>query len=605
MAAAPRIRLAPGAELPLEAVTQTFGVLGRKGSGKTYTAGVLAEGMLAAGAQVVVLDPVGNWWALRLDADGRSPGFGIPVLGGERGDGPLVPSAGAAVADALADTGSSAVLDVSGFRRPARREFVGAFAEQLLLRQKTRRSPMHLMIEEAHLVAPQRARGSEAMAAAVEDIVRLGRNYGIGVTLISQRPQSVDKECLNQAEALIVHQLAGPHERRAAAAWIADRGAAKDALAELPSLPPGTAFLWSPQWLGAFERIEVARKRTWDASATPVFGENGLRAAPIAAELRGSDLRALTAAAGPPSANGAGPDSGDAAGGAETAALRRRIDALERELAEARAAAAEARAMRERMLSAADRLGELADGIANAADDIAKAAGEDPAERDAPPPAKQPGPKRSAAPGRAQETNRAAKPAAGERAAAAPDGAPVPQAARHANGRGPGGMPVYRHALLRAIAQDPGASSRRVALLAGKGWQSSTFRGHVSALRGDGLADGGAAGLWPTAAGLDAVRGFAPLPDGDGLLDAWDARLARSGRNANVALLRAVRAAHPQPLRLDMVEEWTARDGGPGYSPDSSTVRGAASALRTIGLADGSLARGGLQLAAECGTGGA
>ena len=187
MAAAPRIRLAPGAELPLEAVTQTFGVLGRKGSGKTYTAGVLAEGMLAAGAQVVVLDPVGNWWALRLGADGRSPGFGIPVLGGERGDGPLVPSAGAAVADALADTGSSAVLDVSGFRRPARREFVGAFAEQLLLRQKTRRSPMHLMIEEAHLVAPQRARGSEAMAATVEDIVRLGRNYGIGVTLISQK----------------------------------------------------------------------------------------------------------------------------------------------------------------------------------------------------------------------------------------------------------------------------------------------------------------------------------------------------------------------------------------------------------------------------------
>ena len=46
---------------------------------------------------------------------------------------------------------------------------------------------MHLMIEEAHLVAPQRARGSEAMAAAVEDIVRLGRNYGIGVTLISQK----------------------------------------------------------------------------------------------------------------------------------------------------------------------------------------------------------------------------------------------------------------------------------------------------------------------------------------------------------------------------------------------------------------------------------
>ena len=72
------VRLAPGRDLPLDAVTQTFGVIGRKGSGKTYTAGVLAEGLLGAGAQVVVLDPVGNWWALRLAADGRSPG-GRPV----------------------------------------------------------------------------------------------------------------------------------------------------------------------------------------------------------------------------------------------------------------------------------------------------------------------------------------------------------------------------------------------------------------------------------------------------------------------------------------------------------------------------------------------
>ena len=47
MTAASGIRLASGRELPPGAAAQTFGVLGRKGSGRTCTAGVLAEGMFA------------------------------------------------------------------------------------------------------------------------------------------------------------------------------------------------------------------------------------------------------------------------------------------------------------------------------------------------------------------------------------------------------------------------------------------------------------------------------------------------------------------------------------------------------------------------------
>ena len=42
MTAASGIRLASGRELPPGAAAQTFGVLGRKGSGRTCTAGVLA-----------------------------------------------------------------------------------------------------------------------------------------------------------------------------------------------------------------------------------------------------------------------------------------------------------------------------------------------------------------------------------------------------------------------------------------------------------------------------------------------------------------------------------------------------------------------------------
>lgn len=268
------LRIGPGLYLPLDAVTQTVAFLARKGAGKTYAAGVLVEELHAAGAQVVVLDPVGNWYGLRLNTKGKPGGLDIPVLGGDHGDIPLTPDAGAMIADAIVDHGTSAILDLNPFRKAGRRQFVEAFAEQLFQRKKAARTPLHLVFEEAQVFAPQRAaRGEERMLGAVEDIVRLGRNYGIGATLISQRPQSVNKEVLNQVEALFVLQVNGRHERKAIEEWIVAKGIdVAEMVSELPSLPIGTAFLWSPQWLGILEKVRIRKKRTFDASATPRLG---------------------------------------------------------------------------------------------------------------------------------------------------------------------------------------------------------------------------------------------------------------------------------------------------------------------------------------------
>lgn len=56
--------------LPPEAVTQTFAILAKRGSGKTYTAAVLVEELLKARLSICVVDPVGVWWGLRADAGG-------------------------------------------------------------------------------------------------------------------------------------------------------------------------------------------------------------------------------------------------------------------------------------------------------------------------------------------------------------------------------------------------------------------------------------------------------------------------------------------------------------------------------------------------------
>jgi hypothetical protein len=288
------IHLAEGLSLPDDAATQVYAFMGRRGSGKTYGAGRLVEQLRAHGDQVVILDPVGTWWGLRLAADGKAPGLEVPVFGGLHGDIPLEATAGKVVAELVAERGTSLVLDVSGFTLGDQRRFVADFATELFHAKKRHRSTLMVVFEEAQEFVPQHVRGDMArMVGAVERLVKLGRNYGVGAALLSQRPQAVNKDVLNLSEVLCAFQLAGPQERKTIAGWVAEKGAAgRDELGdELPSLPVGTAMIWSPQWLQHFGKHKLLAKKTYDASATPKGGK-----AKAAASLAPIDLDAVKTA---------------------------------------------------------------------------------------------------------------------------------------------------------------------------------------------------------------------------------------------------------------------------------------------------------------------
>lgn len=270
--------------LPEDAATQTFAFIARKGAGKTYAAGKLVEQLVAHGTQVCILDSVGNWWGLRIAADGKGAGIDIPVIGGLRGDIPLEATGGELIADILVESGRSLILDVSQFSKADRQRFATAFGTRLWRNKKAQRSPspIHLVIEESQLIVPEQGRGdTAAMVGIYEEIIRLGRNYGIGVTMISQRPQSVNKEVLNQTECLFVLQVNGAHERKALREWIVHAGLDVKLLDELPGLPIGVAYVWSPQWLRVLAKVQIGEKRTFDSSATPRAGHKSKRAGEI------------------------------------------------------------------------------------------------------------------------------------------------------------------------------------------------------------------------------------------------------------------------------------------------------------------------------------
>jgi uncharacterized protein len=285
------IDFAEDLSFPLDVATQTLAFIARKRAGKSYAAGKMIEGLAKNLVQFVIIDPVGNWYGLRLDADGKSPGLDIPVLGGLRGDIPLDPNSGKLVADTIIDTGRSFILDVSQFSLAERKRFVTALGEQLWLRQKGLKDPqpVHVVLEEAQLFLPQNIiKGDEHMVGIWTEIVRLGGNKGIGVTLITQRPQSVAKEALTQVECLVVLQVNGVPEKKALKEWIVEHEGDVNLLDELPFLKQGTAYVWSPQWLEHFGKHAIGKKWTFDAGATPKVGVKKVQA-----ELKPIDLEAL------------------------------------------------------------------------------------------------------------------------------------------------------------------------------------------------------------------------------------------------------------------------------------------------------------------------
>lgn len=323
------LHIADELDLPLDAVTQKFGFFAQSGAGKTYAATKFAELLLAVGAQVIVLDPVGVWWGLRVAADGTTPGFAIPVLGGEHGDIPLDPHAGALVADLLVDECVSAVLDISEFELPDHKRFVRDFAERFFQRKKTRRSPVHLFLEEAQVIAPLTPDKDETvMLNRVERLCRIGRNYGVGWSIISQRPQDVHTKVRNQVGTLFALRTLGTHERKAIAEWVSDKARSKDELSivdRLPELDTGVAQVWSPNFLKLAATIRITTKTTFDSSATPAFGAEVAEPKTLA-DVDLGKLRERMAAAI------------EQAAAHNPHALQRRIQELEQELARVRSA---------------------------------------------------------------------------------------------------------------------------------------------------------------------------------------------------------------------------------------------------------------------------
>jgi uncharacterized protein len=283
----------PLVSLPAEALDDRIAIVGTAGSGKTYAAKGFVERLLESGARVAIVDPLGVWWGLRASADGGAPGYPVVVFGGRHADVPITSDMAAALGRIIAREALVCVVDLSDLgSSAARRRFMAAFAEALY---ETNEEPLHLVLDEADLWAPQRPiKGWESLLGHIEEIVRRGRVRGFIPWLITQRPAVVHKDVLSQADILIAMKLTASQDRDAIGAWIegqADRQQGKRILGDLPRLQRGEGYVWAPGH-ALLERVAFPPIRTFDSSRTPKRGER----LAIPRTLAGVDLTAIVAA---------------------------------------------------------------------------------------------------------------------------------------------------------------------------------------------------------------------------------------------------------------------------------------------------------------------
>lgn len=258
-------------DFPRQALDSHIAILGKTGSGKSNAAKFFAEALMEDGDRVCVIDPTGTWWGLRVSKDGkRSSKFSPTIFGGEHADIPMSEHHGAVIAEAIGTSSDSAIIDTRLMGSNARTRFFTAFAETLL---RTNKGPLHLIIDEAHLFAPQgKVNSPDAgkMLAEANELVSRGRSAGLRVILISQRPAKLHKDSLTQAETLIAMRLIAPQDRKAIEDWIvewtdrSDKSEGKSMVDSLASLPVGDAWVWAPV-LGHLARMHFPIASTFDS----------------------------------------------------------------------------------------------------------------------------------------------------------------------------------------------------------------------------------------------------------------------------------------------------------------------------------------------------
>lgn len=222
--------------------------LGIKKAGKTYGAKGVAEQLISHGVPLIVFDAIGLWRFLKTPGDGHGgKGFKVVVAGGEEPDIPLTAQNASEIIRAAMRSNVSLVIDLYDpkLSKADWRKIVQTGFHTLLYENKQHGS-RYIVLEEAAEFCPQKVYDGETYAA-VEKLARMGGNAGLGLALINQRSQEVNKAVLDLCDNLVLMRQRGSAAIEAVQKWMdkVSPDTADKIAASLPQISAGECWVWA------------------------------------------------------------------------------------------------------------------------------------------------------------------------------------------------------------------------------------------------------------------------------------------------------------------------------------------------------------------------
>lgn len=263
--------------LPNKILDQHIILLGKTRSGKSTVMRHFVEHLLSVKKRVCIIDPKGDWWGLKLSANGKSAGFPVIAFGDFKepkvSDVPINSNSGKAVAELIVSGNRPCVIGLRGWMPGAQARFWIDFASTLFNSRQS--GGLTVVIDEIQNFAPKERTGFDQENLALHWTKRLlSEGAGLGLTMIngSQRPQSVHNGVLTQCETLIAMRLVHDADCTAVEKWLKrtrDKDMRNEIMTSLPEMSRGEGWVWSPEIEFGPKRVEFPLFETFDSFAPP------------------------------------------------------------------------------------------------------------------------------------------------------------------------------------------------------------------------------------------------------------------------------------------------------------------------------------------------
>lgn len=500
--------------------------LGIKKAGKTYGAKGVAEQLIDHGVPLIVFDAIGVWRFLKNPGNGtHAKGFKVVVAGGEDPDIPLTAHNAAEIIRAAMRSNVSLVIDLydSKLSKADWRKIVQTGFNTLLYENK-KYGTRNIILEEAAEYVPQKVYDGETYAA-VEKLVRMGGNAGLGIQLINQRSQEVNKAVLDLCDNLVLMRQRGNSAIDAVQKWMdkVSPDIADKITASLPNMSKGQCWVWAENSDTPVD-TQTAKIRSYHPDRTERAEDIKTRKAVDTAEFVSTLLSEL-------------PKVVEEQKQKDPVALKKRIAMLESELQDAKklhfpkvvTEHKEVSVLKDgqiaRVEKLADRFAAVGEKLFGEMQKISFAVG---TVRE-----------------QARKAGSHAPPAVRPREQSRPVVAvPTP----HSNGDSPtGGL----RRMMIALANRPHISAEQVGVRAGLSSKSGSFGTYLGKGRSNGWIMGDRNSLTITPAGVEALGQYEELPTGSALLQFWTGELGGGASR----MLQELASVHPLTLSADEIGE--------------------------------------------------